>query len=74
MWISYLTRTLHQFCCEILFIPQVIFKSMRVADDTFYRTSEREWVKLLCVFAKSMIDSFKNGIKKSASLCIFQQE
>ena len=39
------TTTLHQIFCEILLHSQVIFKSMRVADDTFYRNSKCEWVK-----------------------------
>ena len=38
------TTTLLIFC-EILLCSQVIFKSMKVADDTFQRNSECQWVK-----------------------------
>ena len=37
--------TLLQIFCELKLYTQVIFKSMRVADDTFQSTSESEWVK-----------------------------
>ena len=37
--------TLLQIFCELKLYSQVIFKSMRVADDTFKRNSECEWVK-----------------------------
>ena len=36
--------TLLQIFCELLLYSQVIFKSMRVADNTFKRNSECEWV------------------------------
>ena len=39
------TTTTLQIFCELLLYSQVIFKSMRVADDTFKSNSECEWVK-----------------------------
>ena len=41
------TTNLLQIFCELSLYTQVIFKSMRVADDTFQITSECEWVKRL---------------------------
>ena len=38
--------TLPQIFCKLLLYSQVIIKSMRVADDTFYSISECEWVKI----------------------------
>ena len=38
------TRILLQIFYELLFYSLVIFKSMRVADDTFQRNSECKWV------------------------------
>ena len=40
------TRTLLQIFCEFLLYLKDIFKSMRVADDTFYRNSKFEWVNM----------------------------
>ena len=40
------TTTLLQIFYEILLCSQVIFKSMKVADDTFQRNSECLWVKM----------------------------
>ena len=34
-----------QIFWELFLYSQVIFKSMKVADDTFYRNSECEWFK-----------------------------
>ena len=45
MLIRIQTTTLLQIFCEFLLYYQVIFKSMRVADDTFLRKSECKWVK-----------------------------
>ena len=39
------TTTLLQVLYEFLLYSQVIFKSMRLADDTFYRNSECRWVR-----------------------------
>ena len=39
------TTTLLQEFCELLLSFKVILKSMKVADDTFSRISECEWVK-----------------------------
>ena len=39
------TTTLLQIFCELLLYSPVIFKSMRVADITFWRNSKCEWVK-----------------------------
>ena len=39
------TTTLLQFFCELFLYSQVIFKSMKVADDTSKMDSECEWVK-----------------------------
>ena len=38
--------TLLQIFCELLLYSQVIFKSMKVADDTSKSNSECEWVEL----------------------------
>ena len=38
------TTILPQIVCKFLHYSQVILKSMRVADDTFYGISECEWV------------------------------
>ena len=46
------TKTLIQIFCELLLYSQVIFESMKVADDTFWRNSECQWVKVHS-FAKS---------------------
>ena len=37
--------TILQIFCDLLLYSQVIFRSIRVADDTFKRNSECEWVK-----------------------------
>ena len=39
--------TLLQIFCELLLYYQVIFKGMRVADDTFWLNSKCEWVNTL---------------------------
>ena len=39
------TRSPLQIFWEFLLNSKVIFKSMRIADDTFKRSSECEWVK-----------------------------
>ena len=39
------TPNLLQIFCKLLLYSQVIFKSMRVPDDTFWRKSKCEWVK-----------------------------
>ena len=39
--------TLLQIFCELLLYSQVIFKSMKVADDTSKSNSECEWVKVI---------------------------
>ena len=39
------TKTLLQIFFELSLYSEVIFKSMKVADDTFKRSSESEWVK-----------------------------
>ena len=41
--------TLVQIFCELSLYSKVIFKSMRVADDTFWRESECEWVKEMSI-------------------------
>ena len=45
IFIKHQTKTLLQIFCELFLHSKVIFKSMRVADDTFWRNSECEWVK-----------------------------
>ena len=45
MLIRILATTLLQIVCENLLYFQVIFKSMKIADDTFLGNSECEWVK-----------------------------
>ena len=40
------TTNLLQISYELLLYSQVIFKSMKVPDDTFWRKSKCEWVKL----------------------------
>ena len=42
------TTNLHQIFCEISFRSQVIFKSMKVADNISRGTLECEWVKQTC--------------------------
>ena len=44
MFIRILLTTLLQIFCENLLYFQVIFKSMKIADDTFLGNSECEWV------------------------------
>ena len=46
MFIRILPTTLFQIFCENLLYFQVIFKSMKIADDTFLGNSECEWVKV----------------------------
>ena len=45
MFIRLLPTTLLQIFCENLLYFQVIFKSVKIADDTFLGNSECEWVK-----------------------------
>ena len=45
MFIRILPTTLVQIFCENLLYFQVIFKSMKIADDTLQGNSECEWVK-----------------------------
>ena len=47
MFIRILPTTLILIFCEILLYFQVIFKSMKIADDTFLGNSECEWVNQL---------------------------
>ena len=47
MLIRMQTTNLLQIFCELLLYSQVICKSMRVPDDTFWRRSKCEWVKVL---------------------------
>ena len=47
MFIGILPTTLLQIFCENLFYFQVIFISMKIADDTFLGNSECEWVNQL---------------------------
>ena len=44
MFIRILPTTLLQIFCENLLYFLVIFKSMKIADDTFLGNSECEWV------------------------------
>ena len=46
MFIRILPTTLLQIFCENLLYFQVIFKSMKIADDTFLGNSECEWVNI----------------------------
>ena len=46
MFIRILPTTLLQIFCMNLLYFKVIFQSMKIADDTFLRNSECEWVKL----------------------------
>ena len=48
MFIRILPTTLLQIFSENLLYFQVIFKSMKIADDTFPGNSECEWVKVCC--------------------------
>ena len=50
MFIRILPTTLLQIFCGNLLYFQIIFKSMKIADDTFLGNSECEWVKVCCVF------------------------
>ena len=47
MFIRVLPTTLLQIFCENLLYSKVIFKSMKVADNIFYKNSECEWVNLI---------------------------
>ena len=47
MFIRILPTTLLQIFCENLLYFQVIFKSVKIADDTFLGNSECEWVNKL---------------------------
>ena len=47
MFIRILPTTLLQIFCENLLNLKVIFKSMKIADDTFLVKSECEWVKCI---------------------------
>ena len=51
MFIRILPTTLLQIFCENLLYFQVIFKSMKIADNTFPGNSECEWVKM-CLKSK----------------------
>ena len=46
MFIRILPTPLLQIFCENLLYFQVIFKSMKIADDIILRNSECEWVKV----------------------------
>ena len=52
------TTLLQQFC-ELLLYSKVILKSMKVADDTFSRISECEWVKESCLLVSGKHFSYK---------------
>ena len=45
MFIRILPTTVLQIFCESLLYFQVIFKSVKIADDTFPGNSECEWVR-----------------------------
>ena len=55
MFIRILPTTLLQILCENLLYFQVIFKSMKIADDAFLGNSECEWVKYDLDFTKVMM-------------------
>ena len=66
MFIRILQTTLLQIFCEDLLYFQVIFKSMKIADDTFLGYSECEWVNPLAI-VKSIIGPH-NDAKETLSL------
>ena len=49
------TLTLVQMFCSILLNSLVIFKNMKVADDTFKRNSECVWVKVFDIGCRDII-------------------
>ena len=63
MFIRILPTTLLQIFCENLLYFQVIFKSMKIADDTFLGNSECEWVKIYF-----SIDTLVKTLQQSASV------
>ena len=63
MLITSQTTTLLQIFCELLLHSLVIFKSMKVADDTSKSNSECEWVKNKCKSRHYHQLSFKYFVK-----------
>ena len=67
MFIRILPTTFLQIFCENLLYFQVIFKSMKIADDTFLGNSECEWVNLcMLTAAKSKPDNFHDILQEKA--------
>ena len=65
MFIRILPTTLLQIFCEILLYYQVIFKSMKIADDIFLGNSECEWVNMvqeMTIINSLFSHPFKNGL------------
>ena len=54
MFIRILPTTLFQIFFENLLYFQVIFKNVKIADDTFLGNSECEWVKVILTFFSSI--------------------
>ena len=61
MFIRILPTTLLQIFCENLLYFQVIFKSVKIADDTFLGNSECEWVKDFTKIAKLLLATASNN-------------
>ena len=55
MFIRILPTTLLQIFCENLLYFQVIFKSMKIADDTFLGKSDCEWVNVTACLQSRLI-------------------
>ena len=53
MLIRILPTTLLQIFCKNLLYFQVIFRSMKIADDTFLGNSECEWVKVIFFYIRA---------------------
>ena len=68
MFIRVLPTTLFQIFCENLLYFQVIFKSMKIADDTFLGNSEYEGVKKSHLHARMLLEI------KSLTIKIFVEE
>ena len=68
MFIRILPTTLLQIFCENLLYFQVIFKSMRIADDTFLGNSECEWVKDMHIIRMLVMGEFYHCLLAVGSL------
>ena len=66
--------TLLQIFCELSLYTQVIFKSMRIADDTFQSTSECEWVNIVVLTYASHTRGIMTHLHKPVHLPAIRQK